>query len=83
MIYEGIAGQLLLAIVAVADAVSLVIYKKHSPSFFFFNETCYLARKFDGAGGGASSDVIALKPKEAEGVPEREREGRHDVAKFV
>lgn len=40
-----------------------------------------MARKFDeaGAGGGASSDVIALKSEEEEA-----RAGeRHDVAKFV
>lgn len=47
-----------------------------------------MARKFDGGGGGASSDVIALKSEEARTGKrrwkiEREAEGRHDVAKFV
>lgn len=58
-------------------------FYKHSPSYFFLfllNETCYMARKFDGAGagGGASSDVIALKSEEEAraGKWEKERETR-------
>lgn len=54
--------------------MSLVIYKNILQVIFFLNETCYLARKFDGAGGGASSDVIALKSEEArKRVEEKER----------